>query len=152
MPTGWRPADVEALYPVKKIEDVYHFEKYNPAASVELKTWIVLQLLFLLLFLTHFFGNIAAIGSPAMFAYGAFVFLYVYAFMELADRNPYALAWETLKGGLGMGIILRQGNWFGLHTTWLNTILFSYFILSIIVTAWFVFRHWKEDAHPALSA
>jgi sterol desaturase/sphingolipid hydroxylase (fatty acid hydroxylase superfamily) len=29
MPLGWRPADVAAKYPVYKIEDVYHFEKYK---------------------------------------------------------------------------------------------------------------------------
>ena len=26
--TGWRPADVEKVYPVTKIDDVYNFEKY----------------------------------------------------------------------------------------------------------------------------
>ncbi|MBS1752357.1 MAG: sterol desaturase family protein [Bacteroidetes bacterium] len=152
MPTGWRPADVEARYPVTKIDDVYHFEKYNPAASAELKTWIIVQMMILLLFISYFFGNIASIGSPDMFVYGAFVFLYVYAFMELADRNPYSLVWEILKGGLGTVIIIYKGNWFGIGKHWLNTLLIGYFTVSIIITAWFVFRHLKEDANIAMNA
>jgi hypothetical protein len=32
MPTGWRPDDVAEKYPVYKINDVYQFEKYNPAS------------------------------------------------------------------------------------------------------------------------
>ena len=39
MPTGWRPADVTEKYPVYKIEDVYAFEKYNPASSPFLYAW-----------------------------------------------------------------------------------------------------------------
>ena len=33
MPLGWRPADVIEKYPVKKIEDVYDFEKYDTPAT-----------------------------------------------------------------------------------------------------------------------
>ena len=28
-PTGWRPENFEEKYPVTKISDVYHFEKYG---------------------------------------------------------------------------------------------------------------------------
>ena len=44
MPTGWRPADVAEKYPVYKIEDVYHFEKYNPESSTLLYAWSWIQL------------------------------------------------------------------------------------------------------------
>lgn len=146
MPTGWRPPDVEVRYPVRKIEDVYHFEKYAPAASCALKAWLILQLLFLFCFIIYFFGNIAAIGSPGIFIYGGFIFLYVYAFMELADRNPYALVWEILKGAAGMGIMLYKGNWFDATMPGLDTALLSYFIVSIAVTGWFVWKHAGEEA------
>jgi len=44
MPTGWRPADVIDKYPVYKISDVYHFEKYNPKSSTSMSIWCWLQL------------------------------------------------------------------------------------------------------------
>ncbi|MBN8858191.1 MAG: sterol desaturase family protein [Sphingobacteriales bacterium] len=141
MPTGWRPPDVEARYPVRKIEDVYYFEKYDPAVSGALKAWLILQLLFLFCFITYFFGNIAAIGSPGIFIYGGFIFLYVYAFMELADGNPYAIVWEILKGAMGTGIVLHNGNWFGAAMPGLQIALLGYFIVSVAATGWFV---WKQ--------
>ena len=73
MPTGWRPEDVEARYPVDKIEDVYHFEKYDTNETKGLVLWSYLQLVALLLFVSYLFGNIATIGNPNMFLYGAFV-------------------------------------------------------------------------------
>ena len=72
--------------------------------------------------------------------------------MELADRNPYSLVWEILKGALGIGIVLYRGNWFGLDKQWLNNLLIGYFMVSIIINAWFVFRHLREDANPAVNA
>lgn len=105
MPTGWRPEDVEKKYPVYKIGDVYHFEKYDTKTTVVFSTWIWIQLVMLLLFISYFFANIATIGSPNMFVYGAFVFLYVYAYSELMDGNKYALFWELLKATGGIAVI-----------------------------------------------
>src|SRR5574338_959208 len=97
MPTGWRPADVTEKYPVHKIDDVYHFEKYDPPAAIPLQVWSGVQLMVLLIFAAHLFANIAAIGSPGIFIYGLFIFLHVYAFTDLADKNASALAWEAAK-------------------------------------------------------
>ena len=77
MPTGWRPADMMEKYPLKKIEDVYAFEKYDPPSSPGIRTWSMIQLVFLLLFISYLFGNLAPIGSPGIFLYGLFIFLYI---------------------------------------------------------------------------
>jgi alkylglycerol monooxygenase len=148
MPTGWRPADVAEKYPVHKIEDVYHFEKYNTKSSPELNVWIWVQLIILLLVISYLFGFIAKIGSPDMFYYGAFVFIMVYAFTELMDRNPYALFWEVLKNAFGIAVIYKTGDWFGISgniAAWINYFLIGYFIVSTFVTAGFVNKHAKED-------
>jgi alkylglycerol monooxygenase len=63
MPTGWRPADVTAKYPVYKIEDVYNFDKYDTKASTGLHIWSWVQMIVMLLFVSHLFGNIAAINE-----------------------------------------------------------------------------------------
>ncbi|MEO5685270.1 MAG: sterol desaturase family protein [Chitinophagaceae bacterium] len=139
MPTGWRPADVAHKYPVYKIEDVYNFEKYNVSRPAKGFTgWVWIQTIILLLFVSYLFGNIAVIGSPAMFVYGGFIFLFVYAFTELMDGNRYALAWETGKALLGIGIIYYTGGWFGAGA-WLagiKYILLFYFTISCAIT-WF---------------
>jgi len=146
MPTGWRPDDVIEKYPVQKINDVYHFEKYNPKASNSLHAWCWVQLITLLLLLSYFFANIASIGKPEIFIYGGFIFLFVYALTELMDRHTWAIFWEVLKTGFGF-YALYQSGWFGANNQypWVNALLSGYFLLSLIVTAYFVGRHYKED-------
>jgi len=152
MPTGWRPADVEEKYPVEKIRDVYHFEKYAPKASPLLHAWAWIQLVTLLLIISYLFGNIARIGSPGMFIYGGFVFLFVYAMTELMDRRAWAIFWELLKFIFGMYILTSTANWFGAASAypWAVQALYVYFTVSLVVTGFFVLRHYREDRPGSL--
>ena len=148
--TGYRPADVAAKYPVYKIEDVYHFKKYDTVASTALNIWSWIQLLLILLFVSFLFGNIAhinKINSSWIFGYGGFIFLCVYAVTDLMDRNSSALIFEMIKGITGLLILYIQGDWFGagIYSPAVKFILAAYFIVSIAVTGWFVFKHIKED-------
>lgn len=146
-PTGWRPADVAEKYPVHKINDPYHFEKYDPKTSAALQVWTWLQLFFSLLFISYLFGNIATIGAPGMFWYGLFVFLMIYAFTDLIDRNKWAIVGEVLKNITGMVILYAQGDWFGAsaYFPFIKPVLIVYFIVSTVVVAWFVYQHAQED-------
>jgi len=147
MPTGWRPADVAEKYPLPKITDVYHFDKYNPKASIGLHAWCWIQLLFMLGFISYFFGNIATIGSPGIFYYGGFIFLGIYAITDLMDRNSSAVFWETAKNLFGFYLIYTQGDWFGSETfvPGIKIFIMGYFVISTLFTVYFVVRHYKED-------
>ena len=151
-PTGWRPADVAEKYPVYKIEDVYGFEKYDTAFSKSFLAWTWMQMIMLLLFVSYLFGNIALIGKYPSFIYGGFVFLYVYAFSELMDKNKYAYAWEFLKSAAGIGIILYTGDWFSIsaYAGYIKYILISYFVLSFIITTYFSLDYRSENKNMAL--
>ncbi len=142
MPLGWRPDDVAEKYPVAKIQDVYHFEKYNPTLSQGLLVWSFVQLLVLLLLLSYLFGNLAAISVPGIFYYGGFVFLAVYAFTELMDRNPKAWVWELLKAAYGMYFILSTGDWFDLSKLLPGAaaIFVGYLLVSVFLSFWFSFK------------
>ncbi|MEO8416370.1 MAG: sterol desaturase family protein [Ginsengibacter sp.] len=151
MPTGWRPDDVAERFPVYKIEDVYNFEKYDPEYSNELLTWSWIQLIVLLLTTSYLFANIATIGSPGMYVYGLFIFLSVYAYSELMDRNRYALWWELIKNTLGCYIIYNSGGWFSAspYITWMNYPILAWFILSTLITSWFVMFEFKTGIQPS---
>lgn len=155
-PTGYRPADVAQKYPVKKIEDVYNFEKYDTRTSPAFNVWAWVQLLLILVSIAYLFGNIAYINSldgSYIYWYGAFVFITVYALTDLMDRNRYAIVWEILRSGLGLYFLYSQDDWFG-ASQWLSSIKYilgAYFILSIIVTGGFAIKHRKEDTATALS-
>ena len=135
-PTGSRPADVVAKYPVYKIEDVYHFDKYDTPASPSLKAWCWFQLGVLLFAIAYLFGNIAfinSLNSTYIYWYGAFVFLSVYALTELMDRNPYALLWEIFRCGLAGWFLWEQRDWFGLGAgdSTLIYLLTAYLVVSV---------------------
>ncbi len=153
MPTGWRPADVADRYPVAKIDDVYHFEKYHPPHHRLLPAWSWVQLTMTLLLISYFFGFIARIGAPDMFVYGAFVFLSVYANTELMDRNANAVYWEGLKNMAGILWIVQTGDWFGLNEFLPGgtQILMAYFVIATIAVAWFCTAIQKEDSRPNIA-
>jgi alkylglycerol monooxygenase len=149
-PTGYRPADVIEKYPVYKIEDVYHFDKYAPPSSPALNIWSWVQLMMVLFFVSYLFGNIAFINAAdtmQIFWYGGFLYLSVYALTELMDRSPYAILWEGFRVGLGLSFLFTQNDWFGASRfiSPVEYIIGAYFIVSFLVTGWFVVKHRKED-------
>jgi alkylglycerol monooxygenase len=85
--------------------------------------------------------HIAADRQPGIFIYGGFVFLFVYAFTELMDRNPNAWIWELLKAGFGIGLILYTGDWFGSNKyfAYFHLIFIAYFLLSVAASFYFSF-------------
>jgi alkylglycerol monooxygenase len=136
MPTGWRPEDVSKQYPVYKIEDVFHFSKYDTPATTAFSAWIWVQMITLLLLLVYFFGNIAAIGNPGIFLYGGYIFLSVYAYTELMDRNARAWIWEAVRTAYVGIILLQTGDWFGLSgwIPYVAPLLIIYHLLSVFIS------------------
>lgn len=156
-PTGYRPADVATRYPVYKIEDVYHFEKYDTKTSAALNTWSWIQMLMILFFISYMFGNIGLINNldqSYIVWYGGFIFLSVYALTDLMDRNSSAVIWETLRSGFGLTFLYQQNDWFGAsaYDTSVKYILGAYFIISIAITGWLVIKHRKEDQALLINA
>ena len=153
MPTGWRPADVAARFPDNKIDNPYDFERYAPKSSMPMLIWTWIQFLFTFFLLFYLFGNVATIGLPNIFIYGGFVYLTVFAYTELMDRNPYAILWEIIKNGLGFALIFSLGDWFGSSKIypWTTAALMVYFVVSSIATAYFVwFEIRKNKTQTAL--
>jgi sterol desaturase/sphingolipid hydroxylase (fatty acid hydroxylase superfamily) len=139
MPLGWRPADVVEKYPVYKIEDVYHFEKYDTPAPKGMIIYLWIQLFCLLLIVSYLFGNVASIGLTNMMYYGLFIFAQVYALTEFMDRNPRALIYEVVKNMICVGGIIYYGGWFGLQNYFgaSSYILMGYFVVSTATVAAF---------------
>lgn len=149
MPTGWRPDDVAANHPVNKIENVYDFKKYQPENTGAFRGWIATRLLLLLLLTAWLFANISAIGAPGIYLYGLFIFLEIYAFTDLADRNPYALTPEIIKTIFVLILIYQQaGGWFKMETwfSWAGWLIVGYSFASTIISAFFVFIQQRQRA------
>jgi sterol desaturase/sphingolipid hydroxylase (fatty acid hydroxylase superfamily) len=142
MPLGWRPADVIEKYPVEKIEDVYHFEKYDTPASKAMQVYLWIQLFCLLLLVSYFFGNVAMIkqlGISNLFLYGGFIFLQVYALTDFMDGGKYAWILETIKNVACIYAMDHYGQWFGskIISPTITPILMGYFIFSTLAVYYF---------------
>ena len=139
MPLGWRPNDVLEKYPVYKIDDVFHFEKYNTPASPLMKSYLWFQLFSMLLIVSYLFGNVASIGHTNIFIYGGFIFVQVYALTELMDRNKNAWILESIKNIAAIYWIFHFGDWFGSNSisTLIAPALIVYFMFSTITVYYF---------------
>lgn len=139
-PTGWRPENFEEKYPVNKITDVYNYAKYGTDNSTKLIYWSITQVMITLLFVSYLFSNIAKIGFPNIFYYGFFIFLTIYSYTELMDKNRFAILWESLRLVTVLTIIYHFGDWFGLNSIFPfgNFAIIGYLITSLLITIYFV--------------
>ncbi|MCV9929193.1 sterol desaturase family protein [Flavobacterium sp. LS1R49] len=139
-PTGWRPENFEEKYPVNKITDVYNYTKYGTDNSNKLVYWSITQVMITLLFVSYLFSNIAKIGFPNIFYYGFFIFITIYSYTELMDKNRFAILWESLRLATVLAIILYFGDWFGLNSIFPfgNIVIIGYHIISLLVAIYFI--------------
>lgn len=153
-PTGWRPENFEEKYPVNKIENVFEFEKYGTQNSQKLIYWSVAQVLITLLFVSYLFDNIAKIGLPNIFIYGGFIFITIYSYSELMDKSKYAIFWEGLRFSFAAGIIVFNGDWFGLNSifSFANYIILIYLGLSFLATIYFVTVDFKINQNQPINS
>ena len=147
-PLGWRPADVEVAYPIEKIKDVYHFDKYDTEAPKGMQVFLWCQLFSLLLLVSYLFGNVANIGHGNIFIYGAFIFAQVYILTEFMDRNPLAYIFEIIKNAICVGCIIYFGGWFGLEKIWpmSSYVLIAYFIICAAIVTTYSIK--PSSKHP----
>ena len=141
MPTGWRPADVREKYPYTVIKDVYNYDKYETEASARFKGYILLQMLVTLGLLLFMFYNFSAIGYEGLLVYGGFLFLAVFGYSSLMDRQRYALYVEAFRAVAGGVFIYLTGDWFGINTYFEQAGLFlqCYFLFTLFAAVYFTF-------------
>ena len=150
MPTGWRPEGMDEKYPVPKIEDVYTFKKYNSVNTNALNAWAGIQMLSTLLLMSYFFGNIGNIGIPNIYWHGIFIFVSVYSYTDLMDKNKLAWVFETVRLLFGISLLYFLDGWFNLDSLipYGSQIVFVYFILSWLMSFYFTQIEFKDEKLP----
>ncbi len=146
-PTGWRPPDVAARFPVETVEDFSRFEKYDSHPSKALLSWSWFQLIVTLALMFYMFNQLAAIGFPLVLVYGAFLFVSVYSYTTLLDKSPWALLAEFIRFVFGMGTLMALGGWYGAEAFYEHAgiAMAGYLALSLLVTGWFVFTECRGE-------
>ncbi len=139
MPTGWRPEDVKDRTPVS-YATTDSFVPYDTRPTSLLIGWSWFQFVMLSAMTFHLLLQIATIGQPEVFFYGAYLFLMVYSYTTLMDRDKSAVWLELCKSCIGIFIIYRMGSWFGIDQLIPGgtSIVLIYHITSAVVTAYLV--------------
>ncbi|MEO8235294.1 MAG: sterol desaturase family protein [Flavobacterium sp.] len=147
MPTGWRPENFEEKYPVHKIENVFSFDKYGTQNSNKLIGWSLVQMFITLFFVSYLFDNIAKIGLQNISVYGTFIFITIYSYTELMDKNKYSIIWEFLRFAFAIGIIRYYGDWFGLNSiiSLGNYLILGYLSFSLLINIYFITVDFKLE-------
>lgn len=138
-PTGWRPQDAAEKYPVEIVQDVFHFEKFDTRPSKKLLVWTWFQFAATLLLMFYMFNNIADISFTGLLLYGLFLFVSIYSFTTLLDKNPDALWFEILKTTFGLALIYIYGDWFGVSRFWEGGtyLVAAYLLICPLIVAYF---------------
>lgn len=155
MPTGWRPADVKAHYPVYAIGSPESYQKFDTTSSQAFSLWAWTQLMVSYGLLIYLFAYIGSIGFAIAALYGGFLVLSIYAYTELMDRNPLAWAFELTKSVLGLAIIFWLGDWFGASQhvgAWVTPLVAGYQVLSVLVVAYFSVSFRRNQAPQQTTA
>jgi alkylglycerol monooxygenase len=112
-PTGWRPEGFDEKYPVNKIDDVYHFDKYKPKLSNALLYWSIAHLFVVMFFLLDLFARLGSLPANEILVYGIYIFITIYSLTDLMDQNIYNWVFELIRSIVFVAIGFWLGNWFG---------------------------------------
>ncbi|MEL6257070.1 MAG: sterol desaturase, partial [Bacteroidota bacterium] len=86
--------------------------------------------------------------------YGTLIFVSIYGYTALMDRDKYAVWVESIRGFFGFGWILYTGDWFGLNEIFFPaTVLVAiYFAASALGALYFHRKEivQKEELEPVL--
>ncbi len=139
MPTGWRPLDIRNKYPIETIDSVYTYEKYAPKLSTALQVWCWIQFAAIFGLMMYMFGNLAAIGSPDIFVYGAFLVFAIFCNCMMMDKHEKAGYFELVKCLIAFIIIFVFGDWFLISTQLVNGqyLIVGFFLISACVNSWY---------------
>lgn len=147
MPTGWRPADVSEKYPIDYTIDAHTQVKYDPEVSRALHVWSWFQYLLMTFLMFHMLYFIAKIEPTDLFIYGGFLFMMVYSFTSLMDKDPNAVWLELIKSITGLVILYLTGGWFLIEqlVPMGTTLVAAYLVFSPAVVAYFVWGEIKQE-------
>ena len=104
MPTGWRPTDVAAQFPVS-LRKMNENQKYKPQYSVSWKTIAIIHFGVLVLVLLFFLSKFSDLTTVFQINFGLLIFLSIFGFTALMDYHQWAPLFEIARGIVGFVFI-----------------------------------------------
>lgn len=145
MPTGWRPADVAAKYPVSSVSDMSSFRKFEPVYSDAFTAWSFIQMTGTLLLMCFLFYSIDDMSHSDMLLYGCFLLVSIFAYTSVMDKKAYGAAAMILQAAAGIGLVMYRGDWFGMSSLWTAgpALLIAFWCGSVLSCIYFMIREFR---------
>ena len=131
MPTGWRPADVTAKYPMSK-PDLSQFEKFEVALPLRQQVYIALQFVAYVALGSYLLNLGESLPPQALILGWGYMALGLFVLGAGLENRPWALKLEWLRLGLNVPLVALApllGLWPASVLGWVG--LLSYSALSI---------------------
>ena len=99
------------------------------------------------------FYNYAEIGFSGLLLFGAYVFVGIYGYTTLMDKEPYAVWIEVFRSVAGLVLIYITGDWFGLDLflPYGSYLVGIYFLITIFGGVYFSYSE-KNYAAPDMAS
>lgn len=138
MPTGWRPKDVEALFPIKSIRDSKSQIKYQTNNSRKLILWSFFQLFISGSLMLLMFSIASKISNITLFCLAFFLILNVFSYTSMLDgRKKISIITDLIKLAFILYIILTQDFNSDIFLESYIIIFGTYAVISTLATIYF---------------
>ena len=147
-PPGWRPADVEAIFPAKDFD--ISRPKYDPSLTGAKMWYCLLQFALILQVSTHFLGAYATVTMAHALAYALWLIAGLWIVGGLMEHRTRYLTLEAARLTVTLLTVAVTKSWFGtLELPAIAQGLIGAACLSSLVALWFIFG--RGNAERAVS-
>ena len=138
MPTGWRPKDVEDLFPIKSTRDSKSQIKYQTNNSRKLILWSFFQLFISGSLMLLMFSIASKISNITLFCLAFFLILNVFSYTSMLDgRKKISIITDLIKLAFILYIILTQDFNSDIFLEPYIIIFATYAVISTLATIYF---------------
>ena len=138
MPTGWRPKDVEDLFPIKSTRDSKSQIKYQTNNSRKLILWSFFQLFISGSLMLLMFSIASKISNITQFCLAFFLILNVFSYTSMLDgRKKISIITDLIKLAFILNIILTQDFNSDIFLEPYIIIFATYAVISTLATIYF---------------
>ena len=134
MPTGWRPKDVSIKFPIKILENIKNYKKYDPKYTNLLKFIAIFHFMSVNILLIYFLSNFKELNHTYRIVFGFMIFISVFGYTSLMDGYWWSRKFEIFRGLLFILIVMFIETYFNQINKELNIYLFFYGIATISLT------------------
>jgi len=146
MPTGWRPVDVTDAYPIKYIEDIHGFERYDTKPSIFFQYYAILQLVAILGLFILMLRGYTQLSHVELIFFSVYLGTTIYGYSDLFDLKYSGYVIELIRSCFGLWFLTLLNHWSGLQAVLdpFKGLIALYLMLTLLGSMYIVAVEFKK--------